>query len=676
MQKKLFNVLLALVVLLSCQGFGDQIGFNISGNDSADRLAGETADGCSLWTDVYGSDENAISSGTGLVLDGTGGLVTVDWASSNLWQSGPNGTSDQQIYHKWLDDGNPVIVTFNGLGNWLAASGYGGAYTIRIYQNTDWGNNNFPSIDITDGINVLETVQATNFDYSDGTRAFCDSGLLIADSVTLELGPRDLTANARSPFSAAKITLFDKLNPINPDPVVDGVQVTTSQVISWEQLPLASGLGVTYDVYFGTDPNTEHPTYYGLTPVRTTTDNPADFNYTPTLVGGTTYYWKVDAIDPNNGSPTVFSGAEWSFMTLPDAAKILTHPVSQIVSLGTTEVQFSVTASNATIYQWYKDGVALQDDLTNTLYVGEDSAMLTIYDTQVVDDGDYHCVVDNSLQQPDASYAALLMTQRQIGWWKLDGDLTDSINDLYPDALAHDGSAVDPNYVIGIDNSAVQLSDLDDVITCSNSSDFFSSFVNGFTVSAWVNMPFKNGSWESFVSMEGIYEDESRSGYIMSINGIGQPIYTLRQSFGDINAFTDIDDGIWHLMVCTYDAATKTGKLYIDGTLRNQATNSDVLIPSPADLIFGVQNADSTTVYNGLLDDVRIWNHELETVDVAKLYTDFNPGSEICLGNLEFDVAGPGGIGNEFRDCKVDIYDFAVFLQGWLECNLVPTCLP
>lgn len=66
----------------------------------------------------------------------------------------------------------------------------------------------------------------------------------------------------------------------------------------------------------------------------------------------------------------------------------------------------------------------------------------------------------------------------------------------------------------------------------------------------------------------------------------------------------------------------------------------------------------------------------MDSIEVAKVYTDFNPGSEICVGNPEFDVAGPGGVGEQFRDCIVDLHDFAAFAQGWLECNVVPTCLP
>jgi hypothetical protein len=161
---------------------------------------------------------------------------------------------------------------------------------------------------------------------------------------------------------------------------------------------------------------------------------------------------------------------------------------------------------------------------------------------------------------------------------------------------------------------------------------------------------------------------------MLNISGTGTPVYTLRQSFNDLYASPDLDNSGWHLMTGTYDAVTKQGKVYVDGVLRNQATNPGVLTPSPTNLLFGLPNADATTVYNGLLDDVRIYSYAIDAYEAAALYADFTPGTEICVEYPGFDVAGPDGAGDEFRDCKVDLYDFAVFAQEWMQCNRVPVC--
>lgn len=679
-KKELLIVVLAGLSVLSFQVFADNvIGVNFCDDLLPPQLSGKTADGLSNWTDSY---PTGIENGSNLTLLGSNDFVICDWSSSNQWFAGEEATSEQQLYVKYLDGGGGgSLVTLSGLSGWLADQGID-AYTIRVYQNTDNGID-FTGIEIKSGVGaggtVLETIEESNHWATDGgLRAYVDSGRLTADTITVDTLPPDTSVSGswiRSTVSAIRITGIDVFLPINPDPEI-GDEVSVSQSVSWDQSASAGGLGVTYDVYFGTDPNELSPNYYGLTPVRTTTTDSADFFYAPVLSNSETYYWKADAIDPNNGSPTVHAGPEWWFATQPAEARIETDPVGMTVPAGTTEVQLSVTGINIDAYQWYKDGTPLADDLTDTFYVGEDTDTLTIYDVQVADEGFYHCEGDNSLQQPDASEAAQLLTERLIGWWKLDGNLADSVGEEIAGAVAHDGVSVDPNYVvIGKDGSAIQFyGDEDGVVTFPGSADFYNFYPRGYTVSVWVNMPTAS-SWAAYVSKEGIHEDTSRSGWILTSDGNGTPVHTLRQSWNDLFANTEVDDSDWHLIVGTYDGIDE-GKVYVDGLLMNQATNSGTLTASLDDLRFGAQDVNYGSPYVGLLDDVRIWSYVLDSVEIASLYADFNPGSEICVENPQFDVAGPDGVGDEFRDCKVDLYDFAVFSQGWLECNVVPTCLP
>ena len=126
--------------------------------------------------------------------------------------------------------------------------------------------------------------------------------------------------------------------------------------------------------------------------------------------------------------------------------------------------------------------------------------------------------------------------------------------------------------------------------------------------------------------------------------------------------------------ICTYDAIAKKGEIYIDGILKNAATSTVELTTDPASLVFGAQNSNADAPFVGLLDDVRIWSYPLNLAEILLLYVDFNPGSEVCVRYPEFDVAGPGGRGSEYKDCKVDIYDLEYIASKWLECNIIPTC--
>lgn len=667
-KRVLFCVLMTIGLIVSGQSLATEVGFNVSGPWGTPKLAGETADGCRMWTDVE------TNSGS-VVISGTAGLVTADWSSGGIWSAGLEDTSEHQLYRIYLDDGSPVSVTFTGLGDWLESIG-GDNYMIRIYQNSDWDDALFKPIDITDGTNVLETVQSTNMWHNDGgTRAYVDSGILTADNLTVNLLARDMDAGYRSTLAGVKITVFlNKFTAINPDPAV-GTEVPINQILSWEQSPESVGSGVTYDVYFGTDPNTSSPDYYGLTPVKTDT---TDLFFDPgVLPNSTTYYWRVNAIDPNNGNPTVHTGPEWWFTTQPASPRIEMDPVSQTVSGGTDEVQFSVSGINIETYQWYKDGVPLADDPTDTHYVGQDSATLTVYDVQVEDEGFYYCEGDNTLHQPDSSAAAQLLTERLVGHWRLDGDLIDSIENEIAGADGHDGVSVDPNYVaIGKDGGALELlGDADGLVRISDSNDFFNFYPRGYTVSVWVNNT-QTAGWAAYVAKQQRPELPWKGFVLSQVDG--QPVHALRQSGDGDGLYSggQVADGTWHLVTASYDPAGQESKIYIDGVLRNQLTTTMTPEGNPYPLIFGEEVSEGTvSPYTGLLDDVRIWSYALDPVTVAQLYVDFNPGAEVCTVNPAYDVAGPDGVGDEFRDCKVDLYDFAAFSQDWLSCNIVPTCL-
>jgi hypothetical protein len=684
--KVLGVVLLLSLLTLPYQASAEQVfGLNFT-ETSATAIAGKTADGCSNWTDGG-------LNGTDLVLTGSNGLVICDWIGPLWWRSGDTGTPDEQLYYSYIEDSSDgPIITVTGLADWMAAEGYLG-YTIRIYQNTNGSNATFSPVYVyldnmtlrqdgnNDGVvnDYLAMVQADNMWGTDGgTRAYVDTPELSANTITIDSGWRNTGQNIRSNVSAIKITGIDPYVAVNPVPAV-GVEVPVSQVLSWEQRSVVAGQGVKYDVYLGTDPNALSPSYYGLAPVKSTTDNPADFFYAPSngLEHDKTYYWRVDGLEPNAVNPGTFirhQGTEWSFTTQPASARVETDPVSRTVPAGAT-VDISITALNATTYQWYKDGVPLSNDTTDTLYTGQNSMTLTVYDVQVEDEGYYFCVVDNVLNQPAMSASAHLLTERLVGWWKFDGDLTDSVGELYAGAVTHDGTSADPNFIeTGIDGSALIFSGAAaDVVTVDNSVDFFNFYPQGYTLSVWVNMPAKSGTaWGGLISKNIV----NVAGFGVFHQGTGQAVSLLRQSFGDLYSSADVDDNAWHLITCTFDATTGTGSIYVDGNLKGSQKGTGIPVGNVNPLVFGAELANGTrNPYTGLLDDIRIWSYPLSPVEIGKLYVEFNPGSEICLVNPAYDIAGPNGVGQEFRDCIVNIYDLAPIAETWLECNLIPTCI-
>ena len=674
MQKRnvVFSGVILMVMALCQQAWADTtIGINFCDTWGTPHIAGETVDGFSNWTDSVPEGATGQENGT-VTLLGSNDNVACTWSSSNTWAAGDENTSEQQLYRVYLDDGdNGPIITIDGIGNWLASEGVG-AYVVRVYHNTDNGVG-FVPVDIKSGDTLLQTIQETNHWTSDGgIRAFVDSDLLTADSIIVD--PQNRTGNSsgdqRACVAGIKIIAVDEYVAVNPDPMV-GDEVAIDKPLSWQQRPVVAGLGVTYNLYFGTDPNEISPTYYGLTPVKTTSSDPLDFlyNHSVDMENSTTYYWRVDAIDSGDA---VHTGTEWSFVTQPASVRIETDPASQTVAAGTTQVQFTVEGINVETYQWYKDGQPLIDDAADTMYSGETTSVLTIYDVQLEDEAYYYCQIDNSLNAPEDSQPARLLTQRLVAWWKLDGNLIDSVNEVVAGVPAHNGVSFDPNYVtVGIDGGALDLfGDVDSLVEIEDSGEYFNFYPQGYTVSAWVNMPEKS-AWGAYIAKQGV---EPTRGFVLTHNDKGHATHTLRQEF-EIISSNNTDDSSWHWVVGTYDPETNVGIVFVDGQALGQATGDGQLDTSPAPLIFGAEFPDGSVSYTGLMDDVHIWSYPIDPVTIASMYVDVYPDVQICVEYPEFDIAGPDGVGEEFRDCKVNIYDFVPMLDTWLECNIVPICL-
>jgi Concanavalin A-like lectin/glucanases superfamily len=324
---------------------------------------------------------------------------------------------------------------------------------------------------------------------------------------------------------------------------------------------------------------------------------------------------------------------------------------------------------NGVDYTWKRQS----DDVT----VGGNSPVLTLTDVQQSNEDSYCCIVENASGE-DVSEWAVLWTKRLIARWEFEDNLNDS------EADGWDGVYVDPNmanepptpgFVLdpcSIDGGkALQLTADELHVRITDSEDYFNFYPMGYTVNVWVKTEV-SGIWGAIASKQHRGDWPDFIGWVISCNNEDYASNALRQVFGSstgaaIIGTSNIVDNEWHMITGTYNAETGEGSIYVDGKLENQLV--DTLRTAPINnqpVVIGAETVSGAFSHDGLLDKMSIYSYAISPLDVAVLYTDVT-GEDICLEYPEYDF-------NE--DCEVDLQDFAVFVGDWLECNLVPDCLP
>ncbi|AQT68760.1 Immunoglobulin I-set domain protein [Anaerohalosphaera lusitana] len=382
-----------------------------------------------------------------------------------------------------------------------------------------------------------------------------------------------------------------------------------------------------------------------VTPATPTT------TYALALDYDTTYYWRVDATDGIDW----YTGGPWNFKTTPQTPVVTKDPDSLVVAAGETAV-FDIEQVNGTSFKWFKNETELSDDAK---YSGTATATLTVTDVQKDNEGAYYCkIINNASPEGVDSNVAGLWTKRQMAHWDFDDNLTDTVDGWVGEYSDPNSPVYDPNSISG---KSLKLAGDSSHVSIPGSEDVFNYYPLGQTVSVWVNTT-SDDSWYSPIAK---FDDAGWAVYVTA-----QQSTAARFSWGpttilDIFGGSNIADSNWHLLVHQYDPESQTLKLFVDGVL---AAESGVITPQPINvpLTIGADTTEGTWSWNGLIDEVKIWNYALDPYQIAHMYTDVMTDSQICVE--------PVGAGDMDGDCDVDIDDFAIFAGQWLECNRVPDC--
>lgn len=264
------------------------------------------------------------------------------------------------------------------------------------------------------------------------------------------------------------------------------------------------------------------------------------------------------------------------------------------------------------------------------------TSALSITGLSSSDAGQYYCRVNNDSGSPRNSAEATLTVLGLVARWTMDQE--DYSGGLLLDVVGgYDAApAGTPVFVEGADGTADGAVQITSDSGWAQVEEFDPALGSGLlTLSVWVN--WKETAVSSQALQMDAYPDESS---LEADNGL------------------QADDQWQHLCVVYTGTAAQ---IYIDGLLKAEGPWT---LPADTSAALNIGSAaGGGESFNGYLDDLRIYNYAMADTDVAELYYQVS-GQGVCLPAFldPYDFSGPEGQ----PDCRVDLYDLAVFTGQWL----------
>ena len=308
-------------------------------------------------------------------------------------------------------------------------------------------------------------------------------------------------------------------------------------------------------------------------------------------------------------------------------------------------------AVNADNYQWFKINAGGAD----TEVPGATSGTLVFESVALADEGFYYCSVTNETAVSVTSEVGRILTRRKMAHWTFDGDLDDEVDS------ANDGTS--PGTITfgeGVDGDAVRIAGPDQFVLIENEI----GVLNEVSVSLWINAPAQLPNLALLV----VPQEIGREGSVQIISEVDRFQGEVLGSGAD--AFiSGLTGNAWHHLLFVYSPIEGQARYYLNGELADTVTSiDDDVLPNVTSLGIGGRLSDIVNTFEqGLIDDVRIYNFAVTSLNAASIYTEFGDKS-VCLDNTtpQFDLNG---------DCIFNMEDLAVMAATWLECYLVPNCI-
>ena len=202
-----------------------------------------------------------------------------------------------------------------------------------------------------------------------------------------------------------------------------------------------------------------------------------------------------------------------------------------------------------------------------------------------------------------------------VALWHLDGYATDS------SVNGNDGTVVGATFVDGKFGKALEFDGSGDYVDCGTNV----VITTAITIEAWIK-PSAFTNYDAIVA--NFVWPTNPEGYSFRVMDNGKLVWRAVLSGNSAYSITSdstMEAGNWYHVVLTHDASCT--RLYINGILEKEDTPGGTIVNLGKSLKVGWDTYAADRVFNGIIDEVRIWDEALSGDDIGESYS---------LGAIEF----------------------------------------
>lgn len=302
---------------------------------------------------------------------------------------------------------------------------------------------------------------------------------------------------------------------------------------------------------------------------------------------------------------------------------IVTQPSNESVYVN-FNASFSVTASGTPPldYQW-------QFDSTNI--TGATNSVLTLTNVSFGQAGSYSVIVSNTFGSTNSANAVLTVNPPPpcapvpsglISWWQAESNAND--------VAGLNNGAVTGNlsYAPGEVGQAFKFDGLTAVVTCPASSTLNVGVGAGLTVECWISPGDTNSGYPLVEWNSGSGTGYGAQFWVSAVNGYigvapGNLYANIVDTSGNFHILTTPDGivkpGTFQHVAMTYDKTSGVCVLYCDGSAV-ASTNFGSFTPQTSYNVYFGHRPSTSVYYNGLLDEISIYNRALTAAEISSIY--------------------------------------------------------